>query len=40
MTPHHLSYVAVHIAPLTPRSIPEYPVALCLSGLEPFGVAS
>ena len=35
-TPDHIRHVAEEVAPVTPRAIPERPVALRLSGLEPF----
>ena len=35
-TPDHIRHVAEEVAPLKPRAIPERPVALRLSGLEPF----
>ena len=35
-TPDHIKHVAEEVAPLKPRAIPERPVALRLSGLEPF----
>jgi len=39
-TPDHIRHVAEEVAPLKPRAIPERPVALRLSGLEPFELAS
>ena len=35
-TPDHIKHVAEEVAGVTPRAIPERPVALRLSGLEPF----
>jgi 5-methyltetrahydrofolate--homocysteine methyltransferase len=35
-TPDHIKHVAEEVAPLKPRAIPDRPVALRLSGLEPF----
>ncbi|HEV7228669.1 homocysteine S-methyltransferase family protein [Brevundimonas sp.] len=35
-TPEHIRHVAEDVAGVTPRVIPERPVALRLSGLEPF----
>ena len=35
-TPEHIRHVAEEVAGLTPRVIPERPVAMRLSGLEPF----
>ena len=35
-TPDHIRHVAEEVAGVTPRSIPERPVAMRLSGLEPF----
>ncbi|WEK39362.1 MAG: homocysteine S-methyltransferase family protein [Candidatus Brevundimonas colombiensis] len=39
-TPEHIRHVAEEVAPLKPRAIPERPVAMRLSGLEPFELAS
>ena len=35
-TPEHIRHVAEEVAGVTPRAIPERPVAMRLSGLEPF----
>ena len=35
-TPDHIRHVAEEVAGVTPRAIPERPVAMRLSGLEPF----
>jgi 5-methyltetrahydrofolate--homocysteine methyltransferase len=35
-TPDHIKHVAKEVAGVTPREIPERPVAMRLSGLEPF----
>ncbi|GAA0621293.1 homocysteine S-methyltransferase family protein [Brevundimonas kwangchunensis] len=35
-TPDHIRHVAEEVADVTPRAIPERPVAMRLSGLEPF----
>jgi 5-methyltetrahydrofolate--homocysteine methyltransferase len=35
-TPDHIKHVAEEVAGLPPRAVPERPVALRLSGLEPF----
>ena len=35
-TPEHIAHTAQAVAPLKPRAIPERPVAMRLSGLEPF----
>ena len=39
-TPEHIRHVAEEVAGVTPRAIPERPVALRLSGLEPFEAAA
>lgn len=38
-TPDHIRHVAEEVAGVTPRVVPERPVAMRLSGLEPFEVA-
>ncbi len=35
-TPDHIKHIAEEVSGVTPRAIPERPVALRLSGLEPF----
>jgi len=35
-TPEHIRHVAEEVAGVTPRAIPQRPVAMRLSGLEPF----
>ena len=35
-TPDHIRHVAEEVADVTPRAIPERPIAMRLSGLEPF----
>ncbi|TFW16208.1 methionine synthase [Massilia arenosa] len=37
-TPEHIGAIAQMLAEVTPRAVPEVPVALRLSGLEPFTV--
>ncbi len=39
-TPDHIRHVAEEVAGVTPRAVPERPVALRLSGLEPFELVS
>ena len=39
-TPDHIKHVAEEVAGLPPRAIPERPVAMRLSGLEPFEVVA
>lgn len=39
-TPDHIRHVAEEVADVTPRPIPERPVAMRLSGLEPFELAA
>jgi len=39
-TPDHIRPVTGKVAPLKPRAIPERPVALRLSDLEPFELPS
>jgi 5-methyltetrahydrofolate--homocysteine methyltransferase len=39
-TPEHIKHVAEEVADVTPRAIPERPVAMRLSGLEPFELVS
>ena len=39
-TPDHIRHVAEEVAGVTPRAIPERPVALRLSGLDPFEAAA
>jgi len=38
-TPDHIAHVAQGVSKLPPRPIPERPVAMRLSGLEPFEMA-
>jgi 5-methyltetrahydrofolate--homocysteine methyltransferase len=37
-TPEHIRAIAELLAPVAPRTVPEVPVALRLSGLEPFTI--
>ena len=39
-TPDHIRHVAEEVADVTPRTVPERPTALRLSGLEPFELVS
>ncbi|HAL06801.1 MAG TPA: 5-methyltetrahydrofolate--homocysteine methyltransferase, partial [Brevundimonas sp.] len=39
-TPDHIRHVAEEVTGVTPRAVPERPVALRLAGLEPFELAS
>ena len=39
-TPDHIRHVAEEVAGVTPRAVPERPVAMRLSGLEPFEVVA
>ena len=39
-TPPHIKHIAAHVAGVPPREVPEKPVAMRLSGLEPFELAS
>ncbi|MBN8552465.1 MAG: homocysteine S-methyltransferase family protein [Caulobacterales bacterium] len=39
-TPDHIKHVAEEVAGVTPRVVPERPVAMRLSGLEPFEVVA
>ena len=39
-TPEHIACVAREVAGVPPRAVPERPVALRLSGLEPFEVGA
>src|SRR3546814_2866786 len=39
-TPPHIAHIAKHVAGLPPRSVPQKSVAMRLSGLEPFELAS
>ena len=39
-TPEHVRLIAEAARGLPPRPIPERPTAMCLSGLEPFELAS
>lgn len=39
-TPDYIRHAAEDVAPLKPRTAPDGPIALRLSGLEPFELAS
>jgi 5-methyltetrahydrofolate--homocysteine methyltransferase len=39
-TPDHIRHIAEEVAGVTPRQVPERPVAMRLSGLEPFEVVA